>query len=57
MNSFWLFDINLNKRIELSGTEINFKLGILNIFDTRYSVVKNYPMPGRIIRIGIDFKL
>jgi outer membrane cobalamin receptor len=57
INSFWLFDINLNKRIELSGTEINFKLGILNIFDTRYSVVKNYPMPGRIIRIGIDFKL
>lgn len=57
MNSLWLFDINLNKRIELSGTEINFKLGILNIFDTRYSVVKNYPMPGRIIRIGIDFKL
>ncbi len=25
-----------------------------NIFDARYSVVRNYPMPGRMFRLGVD---
>ena len=30
---------------------------ILNIFDVSYQTIQWYPMPGRYMEIGIDFKL
>ncbi len=36
---------------------IKFRAEINNIFDKKYEIVKNYPMPGRSYRIGTKFEL
>ena len=45
-----LFDADLAYKPVFAGIKLNFILSVLNIFDENYTVVENYPMPGRMIR-------
>ncbi len=35
---------------------LGFKLEFLNIANAQYEIIRNYPMPGRAIRVGVNFK-
>lgn len=52
-----IIDLTSNYFFYISKTKINFSFNIKNLFNTRYSLIVNYPMPGRIIRIGIGLEI
>lgn len=50
-------DLNMKKSIKFKDWgELAIKLSIKNITDHRYETVSGYPMPGRSIITGIEFK-
>lgn len=48
------YDIALSVSIQIVDFTINPRIGIVNLFDERYSIIKNYPMPGRIFRFSVN---
>lgn len=54
---FWLFNANISKGFSLGSSRFTLKLNVLNILNEQYAVVKNYPMPGRVFRLGISYEL
>ncbi len=55
--AYLLLNFNFSKNISLNGSVLTIKFDILNILDKQYVVIKNYPMPGRIFRLGLEYKL
>jgi len=55
--AYCLLSINLSKTFSLGQTDIITKININNLLGERYTVIKNYPMPGRIIRLTLGLKL
>lgn len=50
-------DMTLAKDIKLPKTgPLSLKLSVRNMFDTRYEVSSGYPMPGRSILGGLEYK-
>lgn len=49
-------DITLVKAFSFSGCGLTAKISARNIADMRYEVVSGYPMPGRNMICGIEFK-
>lgn len=50
-------DLTLAKEIKLSKTgPLSLKLSVRNLFDHRYEVSSGYPMPGRSIIGGLEYK-
>jgi len=50
-------DLNISKAFNLPRTgPVALKLSIKNIFDCRYETVSGYPMPGRNMMGGIEYK-
>jgi outer membrane receptor protein involved in Fe transport len=51
------FDLTLAKSIKLPKTgPLSLKLSVRNMFDHRYEVSSGYPMPGRSILGGLEYK-
>ena len=47
--------INLQKTMRWKNYSLSFSAECLNLFDSRYEVVRSYPMPGRSFRLGVKF--
>lgn len=57
MPSWNTLDLNLSKKILRVGTgNMLLRLSIKNIFDCRYELVSGYPMQGRSIISGIEYR-
>ena len=57
MPEYFSVNIKLMKDFEFDLLKAGLSLSADNITDERYSIVRNFPMPGRIVRAGIDIKL
>ncbi len=55
--AYWLLNLNLSKKFDIGYSDLTIKFDIINLLDEQYVVIKNYPMPGRIFRLGIEFKV
>ncbi len=55
--SYWLLNFNFSKKFSINNSAIIFKFDILNLLNEEYTVIKNYPMPGRIFRLGLEYRL
>ena len=50
-------DLNFSKSMNLHRMgQLMFRLSVKNILDSRYDTVSGYPMPGRNIIGGIEYK-
>lgn len=47
-------DANLTQEIFFKNFSFKLRAEALNIFDEKYAVIRNYPMPGRSFRIGVS---
>ena len=57
MDDWNTFDLTLAKSIKLPKTgPLSLKLSVRNMFDHRYEVSSGYPMPGRSILGGLEYK-
>lgn len=57
LNDWNTLDLTLAKDIKLSKTgPLSVKLSVRNMFDNRYEVSSGYPMPGRSIIGGLEYK-
>ena len=57
MPEYFSVNIKLIKELEFDLLKAGLSLSADNITDERYSIVRNFPMPGRVVRAGIDIKL
>ncbi|OGU10355.1 MAG: hypothetical protein A2X61_03425 [Ignavibacteria bacterium GWB2_35_12] len=57
MPSYTILNAFVSKNVELSGTIIELRIDCNNLFDSQYSVVWKYPMPGRLIKGRISIKI
>jgi vitamin B12 transporter len=48
--------VSASKNLSLDRIETSLKVDLLNMFNNQYEVVKNFPMPGRSVRISISAK-
>ncbi len=49
-------DLNLGKSFSLPKGNLVLKLSARNIFDCRYETVSGYPMPGRSLTCGMEYR-
>ncbi len=49
--------MSVYKSIAVRNRELNMSLTVQNLFDHRYCIVANYPMPGRHWKITLKYKL
>jgi outer membrane cobalamin receptor len=52
--AYGLLGANVSGRWAFGPMNLLFKVEGLNLLDGEYQVVRNYPMPGRMFRIGVD---
>ncbi len=57
IHSYTLVNISVNYDFQLLGMNTSLKLLADNIFNKQYSVIANYPMPGRLFRLAMGFKI
>jgi len=55
--SYLLLNIGISKSIEIRTNEILVRFDVVNLTDVQYSIVKNYPMPGRQLRLSLNYDL
>jgi outer membrane receptor protein involved in Fe transport len=51
--SYKTSDITLNYKPKTDSADLLLSLQIKNIFDERYEIVKNMPIPGRELRLAL----
>ncbi|MCR5351983.1 MAG: TonB-dependent receptor [Bacteroidales bacterium] len=49
-------DLSVRKAFTLGGNELSLFVTAKDLFDCRYELVRDYPMPGRSILGGVEFK-
>ena len=47
-------DLYFSIKFDISPLKWNIRMMLLNIFDTRYEIVRDAPLPGRHWRIGLE---
>lgn len=55
--SYTILDINLCESFYIYGNKVILGLECRNVLDTAYSVIRNYPLPGRSFRVYINYTL
>ncbi|HAC15628.1 MAG TPA: hypothetical protein DCE78_06750 [Bacteroidetes bacterium] len=60
-NSAWLdpyhlIDAEMYQSVKLNRVDVNFLLGIQNVFDVEYEQIMDYPMPGRYFNATISIR-
>lgn len=48
--------ISANKSFKMRNTIASLHLEVLNLMDKNYEIVKNFPMPGRSVRVSVGIK-
>jgi outer membrane cobalamin receptor len=36
---------------------LTFNCGIYNLFDKNYALVEGFPMPGRLVKLGLNYHM
>lgn len=54
--SYDIMDISIIYVRNIFNLITTYRLDFLNIFDTKYNIIMNYPMPGRQVRFAVEFK-
>lgn len=57
LKDYMLINVSLKYNFYICTNQIKLILGINNLFDTEYQIIKNYPMPGRIYSLTIKSEL
>jgi hypothetical protein len=57
LEAYFLINLFIFREFQVNGIKLNIRLDLMNVLDTRYEIVKNYPMPGRSIRGRLGIKL
>ena len=57
MPSYYELGCSLWKTLTLKSFELSLKAECINLTDSRYELVRNYPMPGRQFRLSATFEL
>jgi outer membrane receptor protein involved in Fe transport len=52
--AYTVLGANASGELDLGRLKLLLKFEAINLLDEEYQVVRNYPMPGRMFRIGID---
>ena len=55
--AYWLLNLNFSKLFSIRKSDVTLKFDVLNILNKQYIVIKNYPMPGRMFRLGLQYKI
>ncbi len=53
LSSFWTINCFIEYAVPLFQARFTMRLSADNLFDERYMVIRNYPMPGRMVRAGV----
>jgi outer membrane cobalamin receptor len=54
LSRFGVVGAHAGARGKVAGLRIEARMEALNLLDAQYQVVRNYPMPGRAFRLGIE---
>ncbi|MFH1049493.1 MAG: TonB-dependent receptor [bacterium] len=54
MNGYSIIDVFISYNMKLSNIEMNLRAECKNLLDEQYSIIVNYPMPGRLFRVGVS---
>ena len=54
---YFLLNSNLTIKLKFEDLNINLRADVLNLLDEQYSIIINYPMPGRSYRFSLNFML
>ena len=57
VSGFFILDLELEKKFIVSGNDLLISVGIDNGMNNDYENIKFYPMPLRVFRVGVDFKI
>jgi outer membrane cobalamin receptor len=49
-----LFGLTVGAQWDVGGFELDLRGEITNLLDVGYQVIRNYPMPGRAVRVGVE---
>lgn len=55
--SYLTFDAYVYKQLALFGADFTLRLSCRNLFNEHYSLVSNYPMPGRSFRLSLSMRI
>jgi outer membrane cobalamin receptor len=55
--SSFVMNIFACEEIKISTSVIKIRFDCNNLFDEQYCIIKNYPMPGRSFRVGINYEI
>lgn len=57
VSGYIIADLEINKKFQFKNKELNLSLAIENMLNNDYENISFYPMPLRVFRVGINFKL
>jgi vitamin B12 transporter len=57
IHSYWITNVTLSRKFQISSIACTLRLDAVNLFDERFSVIMNYPMPGRQLRATLGVNL
>ena len=55
ISSYFIIDIKMAKDFEIKKNKFKYIMEINNVFDADYETIKNYPMPGRYLSLGLKY--
>jgi len=51
---YWDHSVSAEHGFIIHGLNLNLRAEVLNLTDKNYEVVRNFPMPGRSYRFGME---
>lgn len=54
LSDYVITDANFTEQMTFRNFSVKLRADVLNIFNEEYSVIRNFPMPGRSFRIGVS---
>ena len=49
--------ITVSRTFDIGSTQLKARIQVLNLFNTQYEVVRNYPMMGRNYRLSLIWQI
>lgn len=56
LDPYWLVNSNVSKLFLLGNNEITISIGLDNVFEEQYQMIRSYPMPRRLGQIKLKYK-
>ncbi len=57
MPAYFLANLHVIYKFDFDSFDLKLRADCKNLFGERYSIIKNYPMPGRSFRFGVRFEM